>query len=704
MKRNKYLLVITVFGLLATAIIQAQSNDDFINNLIDRIDNYYTSRPHDNIYIHTDRSVYFTGEEILFKAFITQASSLAPSDRSDKCVLALMDARGEEVISNTFDIEKGFSTGSFRLPLNLNQGRYNLLAYVKKDGMITANKVFNKDIIITDPAGQLMLDYKFNKDFYVPSDEFSLDLNAYGYKSRPLSKLQISYEIKSGDEILNSGKGLTDKTGLFRISSGLPESLPKDIIIQVNAKKGSLRQEMFIKIPFAISLAQKPATGLKQGVFIDIKEITESRLRIGTNYSMSGLGGDKKVVIALFRKGLLYWSAPGLLSQAQDISIPITRVPTGILDIVVFDPEGYVLGERMAYLDRESMPALDIELNRDTYHNRQKVEANVSFKGNIINIPENTNLTVSVVPKDMLPVNDLLLNDHMLIDADLQQDSREILLMDEGNASRKSTIQKFLDKSDRNGYSWDVILGNESRSDNTQENTDLLEESGFLYFPSYFTANKMKDYSQGIRDSRHPNAQQANYKRQLESGMSVLEVIKTIKPYTIYGNKIIFPGKVNSLYAQQGALIVIDNQPVGQDATILNSISPTEVESIVVSTNPGDVQRYTALNSVGVIEISMKGYSPGSRIVETSSRDELVRDSYGKYLPGYPDYSLEEDMKSVTLDFRSLLFWQTDLQPGEDNKATFEFYTTDMPGTYVITVQGMLGAYPVAVRKEFVVN
>ena len=694
-----------VLLLCLASLTQAQNSDDFLNRVIDRIDTYYIAFPRDNVFVHTDRSVYFSGESILFRLIASESSNLAPASRSNRCTLSLLDARGAEVISTNIDLFNGEGNGSFKIPMNLNQGTYKLIAFTMKDDVITANKVFSKDIVITDPSGQLMIDYSFDKDYYVPADQVNLKINAYGFSSKAISKMGIEYRVKSGDEVLASGSSKTDKEGKSMIGVSIPVEYTSEIIVELKAKKGKARQQMFIRVPLAKPVSAQATPGVKQGVRIDVAELSDTRLKFSALFSPNEISPEKKVIIAIFRKGLLYFSAPGQLGQAKDISIPVTRIPSGIINITVFDPEaGELLAEKMVYLERSNSPSLDVKLNRDVFNSRQKVEAEVSFTGNIVNVPQGTTLSVSVVPKDMLTNHELLLDEQMLIDVDIQQDIREYLLAYEEGQVSEDFLQDLLARSDRNGYSWDYILEKEEIDEKSSGKDALIDQLNIMYFPSYFSADKMKDYSQGIIDKRQPNTQQMNYKRQLESGMSVLEVVKTIKPYTMYGNKIIFPGKLNSLYAQQGALIVVDNQMMGTDATYLNSLNPYEVESIRVSTNPADVQKYTAMNSVGIVEVTMKGYGPGSRIEDKSSRDDLIRESFGEYLPGYPDYSIENDQRSITLDHRSLLFWQADLTPGEDNKATFEFYTSDMPGTYVITVQGMLGAAPVAIMKEFEVR
>jgi hypothetical protein len=84
-----------------------------------------------------------------------------------------------------------------------------------------------------------------------------------------------------------------------------------------------------------------------------------------------------------------------------------------------------------------------------------------------------------------------------------------------------------------------------------------------------------------------------------------MNVLKTIKPYKMVGNNIVFRGQ-DSFNYQGGAIIVIDGTARGTDPGILNSISPYDVESIKASANIADIQKYSGLNSTGVIEITMK--------------------------------------------------------------------------------------------------
>jgi hypothetical protein len=88
---------------------------------------------------------------------------------------------------------------------------------------------------------------------------------------------------------------------------------------------------------------------------------------------------------------------------------------------------------------------------------------------------------------------------------------------------------------------------------------------------------------------------------------NIFDIIRQAKLYQLMGNKIIFASiGMNSFNYQDGALIVIDGIKVGTDTEILNSIPVTEIEQVNVYTNPSDIQRFTGLNSSGVVEIITK--------------------------------------------------------------------------------------------------
>jgi len=145
------------------------------------------------------------------------------------------------------------------------------------------------------------------------------------------------------------------------------------------------------------------------------------------------------------------------------------------------------------------------------------------------------------------------------------------------------------------------------------------------------------------------------------SGYRIWDIIQQIKPYQMQGGKIVFSnGGNNSINFQDGALIIIDGIKTGTDADVLNTISVSNIAKINISTNPTDIQRYTGLNNVGVIEIIMK---KGSDVIEEGKQ----------MIP----------VKTATV------FWEPDLTTDKSGKASISFFNDTTPYTVILTVEGI---------------
>ncbi len=182
-------------------------------------------------------------------------------------------------------------------------------------------------------------------------------------------------------------------------------------------------------------------------------------------------------------------------------------------------------------------------------------------------------------------------------------------------------------------------------------------------------------------------ARSDSYKSLLATATNLLEVIKMMKPYQLMGGQIVFFGTQNSFYHQSGALIVIDGQKMGTSAEILSMISPNDVESINISLDPMDIQKYTGLNNVGVIEIStQKGQSTVEPAAIAAKPETIYQDGYR--VPR--SFLTTEGLKFESgKDLRTTLFWNPTLETDKDGKLTFSIPLSDVKSGFRIVAEGM---------------
>ena len=143
-------------------------------------------------------------------------------------------------------------------------------------------------------------------------------------------------------------------------------------------------------------------------------------------------------------------------------------------------------------------------------------------------------------------------------------------------------------------------------------------------------------------------------------------------------NQIVFYGSENSINAQGGALLVLDGQQLGTDVSAIQSISTSEVDYINVSTNPMDIQRYTGLNSVGVIEIFQK------------KAPQITTQTTGKLNIGnQANKAFQAEPANARRDIRTTLQWIPELKIGETGEAEITVTAGKVLTDFIIEIQGM---------------
>ncbi len=155
----------------------------------------------------------------------------------------------------------------------------------------------------------------------------------------------------------------------------------------------------------------------------------------------------------------------------------------------------------------------------------------------------------------------------------------------------------------------------------------------------------------------------ANQKKQegYSSDRNIFDILMSIKPYHLENGKITFGiSNMNSINNLDGALIIVDGIKMGTNASILNTIPVPDIARITASTNVLDIQRYSALNSVGIIEITMK------------KTGEFVKK--------------EED---VHKNKSNTLFWGPDIITDSSGKASINFFNNNLSDKILISVEGI---------------
>jgi hypothetical protein len=117
----------------------------------------------EKVYLHTDRTYYYPGDDIWFKAYLIDACNGMLTNHSENLHVELISPSREIISGRIFKLEGGLGSGDFKLPGTLSQGRYRLRAYTNYMRNYSDLIFFNKEInIITSSAGAQELEKSAN--------------------------------------------------------------------------------------------------------------------------------------------------------------------------------------------------------------------------------------------------------------------------------------------------------------------------------------------------------------------------------------------------------------------------------------------------------------------------------------------------------------------------------------------------------------
>lgn len=517
-----------------------------------------------SVYLQTDRSVYNSGDTIMFDAFILNDLSNSYKTTSDTLLIVLVDQDGLEVASETLPVN-GFSTqGSLYLSKYLNEGNYVLISGTDKMKNISPNRIFSRILEIHEPRiASAGIRISLADQAYKPGDELKADILITNKKKEP-EAVSYSYSLSDSKGVTNKGKGKSDGNGHASINITLP-------VFQAGET-----------LTLNISASVKGAD-INTGIVIP----TEYNSAIQSKYKAGGGSAGNNLVITLATDKNEY-------RKSEEVT-------------------GYI-----------------------TVTNKEKE-------------PLYANLSVSTsgTSPEYFPLD----NDNIITCSNLKSYDAGLDLIWCGILRQMSTgsFPSLRDHSADKGMLADrdlaLFFG--------KALTTISHLPGHCFVVENSNDLKKIQRKQAAKQKAEPTGYSAD--------RNIFDILKGIKPYQLVNNEIRFSTAGNySVNFQKGAMIVIDGVKRGTDASILNSIPITDIAKITATTNPLELQRYSAMNSSGLVEITTKkGASAASKSTRTGHGET------------------------------NSLFWKAGMHTDTSGKAQITYRNNDEEQEVFLTVEGI---------------
>lgn len=342
-------------------------------------------------YLHTDRSTYFMGEDLWYKAYNVRASNNLLFDNSNILYVELISADSKITARNKTNLEMGLGHGDFQLQdsLGVKPGTYQLRAYTNWNRNFGEDFVFKKDIEIIDvfesnnkskTIQNTTTETKITKKEAVKQNPFHIDFfpeggsllenvtSVVGFKAVDTNgkPIDVSGEIYNSDnELISSFQSSHDGMGKFQM-------VPME-------GKGYYAK---IKTSTGLELSQELSNILKQGYLLNFRVI-KSRNIISISTNQTTLSQNPNAVLTVIgkAKGISYLEMTQKLTETTlSFELPKDKFPEGISQITLFDNTNKPQSERLVYIEKEHDLEVELATDKETYEPNEKAIVYVSSK------------------------------------------------------------------------------------------------------------------------------------------------------------------------------------------------------------------------------------------------------------------------------------------------------------------------------------
>ncbi len=365
---------------------------------------YFHDYPQEKIFVHTNKTLYFSGEKIWWKAYVVSDSDDTPLVTTTNLYVNLYDSQKKLISSQLFDCVEGKSFGEIELSKDLKTGTYYIQLDTQWNRNFNNRYVSKINVVNTfDTSGEVALaDSEPNTEDININAETPLqavDVNFYPESGTLLNNAAnvIYFTVTSDDlyvanqdvEIQDKASGKTIasvKTNAFGVGAFNVFSLPDhDYVLKLKRDKD-----------YTFQLDKAVDSGIVISKETSELDSDKAQFKITLSTDLSKKYNEQNLFATVHRNQKLLYILPIKIDKKHiKYSIPIAKAHlfNGVNTITLFNANNKPVAERHFYVETKNEIKIDVKQNEVV---GDSLGLDFNIKGNAIV----SNLSVSVLPQD----------------------------------------------------------------------------------------------------------------------------------------------------------------------------------------------------------------------------------------------------------------------------------------------------------------
>jgi TonB-dependent SusC/RagA subfamily outer membrane receptor len=400
MKKILFTTVMLVFAF--QAVVFCQIENAVLKNAVSKLKTLTVDHITEKAYLHFDHPYpyYVAGDVVYFKAYVTMGEVHEPSTISGLLHVDLINKNDVLMQSIMLPLNNGIGWGDFTLPDTLQKGSYRIRAYTNWmrnekqpyffDQYISVSSINNVDRI----AEAVNQGSQPNLQFFPEGGNLVTDIHSkVAFKALGPDGLGINVK---GVVFDNENKAVAKITS-SHLGMGIFDFIPEE------------GRTYKARVTFANgtqSVVDLPAIESK-GITLDVNNNNPSKLSVEiiANRAYYKENQNKDLNMVIYSPGKVRTYNFKLDNEVLGLDLPLSDLPTGILQVTLLSETGEPMNERLAFVQNPDQLNLSVSTNKPSFAKRENVQLNLNAKNKDGN-PVNGYFSVSVVDESKVLVDE----------------------------------------------------------------------------------------------------------------------------------------------------------------------------------------------------------------------------------------------------------------------------------------------------------
>lgn len=350
----------------------------------------------EKIYLHTDKSMYFVGDDLFYKAYNVRANNNILFDNSTILYVELISPNAKIIAQNKTKLQIGLGHGDFKLTdsIGVKPGVYQLRAYTNWNRNFGENLVFKKSIEIIDVFES---NSKAIAKTIVATEKSKTKPQTPVIATSPSNSFKVAFFPEGGSLLANVAsivgfkavdanenpinvKGdVYDSDNLLVTSFSSPhDGMGKFQIIPMEGKKYYAK----IKTDEGTELREELPKATNQGYLLSFRVVKGKNIvSIMTNEATLLQNPNATLRVVCTAKGVSYFESTQALTQTT-LSFELEKeiIPDGISQITLYDNNSKPQSERLIYIEKEQDLEVQLSTDKAIYKPNEKATVNIGSK------------------------------------------------------------------------------------------------------------------------------------------------------------------------------------------------------------------------------------------------------------------------------------------------------------------------------------